>query len=144
MLSFIFPYCSSVTSNRKPQLRHGEETEQSFLGVLPFKWILAQPLLIPRYPSIAFIHLSIHPFIPVPSFMTGLSADINQLREKIPPLSCAAFAPEEDDVENTDVIGMRIGAGGYTRASQMIHSNVPCTQRAHLKEAAILEGPHLW
>lgn len=29
---------------------------------------------------IALFHLSVHPFIPVPSFMTGLSADINQLR----------------------------------------------------------------
>lgn len=54
--------------------------------VLPFKWILTQLLLIPyhHFNVFCFFHLSIHPFIPVPSFMTGLSADINQLREKIP------------------------------------------------------------
>lgn len=55
--------------------------------VLPFKWILTQLALIPHYPLIVlgfFFHPSIHPFIPAPSFMTRLSADINQLREKIP------------------------------------------------------------
>lgn len=41
-------------------------------------------LLIPHYPFIAFLlHSPIHPFIAVPGFMTGLSADRNQLREKI-------------------------------------------------------------
>lgn len=68
---------------------HSEETEQTSFRirpwVLPFKWILTQPLLVLCHPLIAFFfHQTIHPFIPVPSFMTGLSADINQLREKIP------------------------------------------------------------
>lgn len=57
-----------------------EGSQLDLLWVLPFKWILTQQLLISCYLFFALFHLSVHPFIPGPGFMTGLSADINQLR----------------------------------------------------------------
>lgn len=84
----FFPSSRCFCSNMKPPFGYRDKTEltppESFPWVLPLKWILTQPLLIPHYPFIAFFHLFVHAFIPGPSVMTGLSADMNQLREKIP------------------------------------------------------------
>lgn len=80
LIPSFFPIFILHRITLKTERRNRTNSSQFLPWVLPFKWILTQQLLISHYPFIALFHLSVHPFIPVPSFMTGLSADINQLR----------------------------------------------------------------
>lgn len=72
--------------------------------------------------------------------MTGLSADINQLRGENPPLSCAALAAGEDNVEHTDVIGMRMIGAVYQVFPNDLQQRGPTQQRVHLIQRAVWQA----